>query len=116
MRHQSQTMRNGSPPGGRLGASAWVVLGESLALPVGGVATGRGAGQTEGGGLPRLITLPRLVQVGWGVRGAIAALPGVPGPELLIARRCVRPSFCGRVAPEARRLWGYGLPLFLFAA
>jgi O-antigen/teichoic acid export membrane protein len=63
----------------------------------------------------RLLLMLVLVGMGYSVYGAIAANVGASVVELAIARYCIRPPLLGRSSFAAGRLWGYAVPLFLFA-
>ena len=65
--------------------------------------------------LGRLLLMLLFVGLGYSVEGAIAASIGASLCELALARRGIQPRVWARSAFSARRLWGYALPLFLFA-
>lgn len=65
--------------------------------------------------LARLCLIVLLVELGFGIAGAIVGCIGASLIELLIARRYVRPSPFHPASFPARRLWSYAAPLFLFA-
>jgi len=63
----------------------------------------------------RLLLMLVLVGMGYSVYGAIAANVGASVVELALARYRIRPPLAGRSSFAARNLWGYAVPLFLFA-
>lgn len=56
-----------------------------------------------------------LVQLGLSVRGAILGNIGVSLFDLLVGRFYARPPLLARANVQVRRLWDYGMPMFLFA-
>jgi O-antigen/teichoic acid export membrane protein len=63
----------------------------------------------------RLLLIVALVGVGLSVAGAIVGSICADLIVLIVARFYVRPRLLGRSAFPVRRLWGYAVPLFLFA-
>jgi O-antigen/teichoic acid export membrane protein len=63
----------------------------------------------------RLILIVALVAAGLSVFGAILGSVGAALVELLVCRLYVRPSLFGRSRFPVSQLWGYTIPLFLFA-
>lgn len=65
--------------------------------------------------IARLLLIVLLVEAGLSVPGAILGSIGASLVELVIGRFYVRPSLFRRSTFPARQLWGYAVPLFLFA-
>ena len=65
--------------------------------------------------LTRLGLVVVFVSLGLSVRGAILGSIGASVVELAIARWHIRPPLFRRSTFPARQLWGYAMPLFLFA-
>lgn len=64
--------------------------------------------------IARLILIVLLVELGFGVAGALIGAVGASLVDLMIARWYVRPSLWHPARFPARRLWSYAMPLFLF--
>lgn len=66
--------------------------------------------------ISRLALIALLVEyAGWSVQGAILGSLGASLVELAIARWYVRPGLVGSSGFPAQRLFGYAIPLFIFA-
>jgi O-antigen/teichoic acid export membrane protein len=65
--------------------------------------------------ITRLLLIVLLVELGFSVQGAILGSIGASLVELVIGRFYVRPSLSRRSDFPVRKLWGYAVPLFLFA-
>lgn len=70
---------------------------------------------TAGRWLARLLLIVVLVEIGLSVPGAILGNVGASLVELAICRFYIRPSLWAKSSFPMRQLWGYALPLFLFA-
>lgn len=70
---------------------------------------------TAGRWVSRLLLIVLFIELGFSVTGAILGSIGASLVELCVSRYYVRPSLFARSVFPARRLWGYALPLFLFA-
>ena len=64
----------------------------------------------------RLVLIVILVQAGFSVSGAIIGSIGASIAELLVNRWFIRPALFSRSTFPVHKLFGYALPLFLFAA
>lgn len=65
--------------------------------------------------ISRLLFIIVFIEAGLSVTGAIMGSIGASFVELAISRWYVRPALFGHSTFPARRLWGYAVPLFLFA-
>lgn len=63
----------------------------------------------------RLLLMVLLVWLGLSIWGALLGSVGASLVELIISRFFVRPDLFRRSSFPARQLWGYAVPLFLFA-
>lgn len=92
----------------------------SLAYAHRGILTGLGrfkarAAITAGRLLTRLVLIVLLVELGWSVEGALLGGMGASLIELAVARHHLRLAWFMSSTFAVRRLWDYGLPLFLYA-